>query len=177
MSQSAIGTLLVEHAASQAYSLSLIQGLDTNQVNWRPNTSSSAIGWHLGHQAAVVHYLVRNLTAAEPSVDVDFDRLFDSATPERERGSLPPLKEILEYRVAINTHRDTILNRIADGAGSSPKQLAVVGKRMLLNLIDHEYQHAKWIEEVRNQFVADRVPGPVSNLVDQTDGYWMIRGI
>lgn len=177
MSQTAIGSLLVEHAASQAYSLSLIQGLDPNQVNWRPNNNSSAIGWHLGHQAAVVHYLVRNLTAAEPSVDVSFDRLFDSATPEPERGSLPPLKEILEYRAAINTHKDTILNRIADDAGSSPKQLAVVGKRLLLSLIDHDYQHAKWIEEVRNQFLADRMPGPVSNLVDQVDGYWMIQDI
>ena len=44
----------------------LWRDLTTEEVRWRPDETSSAIGWHLGHQAHVAHFMVRNLTAAFP---------------------------------------------------------------------------------------------------------------
>ena len=69
MDTPSLSELLVEHAASLAYTNSLVADLSEREVHWRPVPKSSAIGWHLGHQAAVAHYMVRNLTAAEPSPD------------------------------------------------------------------------------------------------------------
>jgi hypothetical protein len=61
-------------------------------VTWPPKENSSAIGWHLGHQAHVAHFMIRNLTAAEPSPDPELDALMDSAQPERFRGALPTIE-------------------------------------------------------------------------------------
>jgi hypothetical protein len=106
--------LMGEYRRAQAFSIALIDGLDEEQIAWRPHPDSSAIGWHLGHQAAVNHYLVRNLTAAEPTFDADLDRLFDSATPEPGRGELPQLERIL----AIETRH--VRRRRPPSTGSPP---------------------------------------------------------
>ncbi|WUD77084.1 DinB family protein [Streptomyces sp. NBC_00510] len=59
--------LLRQYDRARAYTDSLWQDLTADEVTWRPHEDSSAIGWHLGHQAHVAHFMVRNLTAAEPS--------------------------------------------------------------------------------------------------------------
>ncbi len=170
-----LAELLAEHTVSQAYSLALVEDLDEQQLAWRPSDQSSAIAWHLGHQGAVVHYLVRNLTAAEVPFNAAFDQIFDSATPEPARGSLPPLDEIVAYRQAISESTRRVIERIADGAVGAPDQLAIVADRLLRSIIDHEYQHAKWIDEVRSEFTTLPSPQPASERLVQIDGYWMIN--
>jgi len=81
--------LLREFDEALRYTDSLWTDLSDDEVHWRANPESSAIGWHLGHQAAVAHFMVRNLTAAEPEIDSPLDRLMDSATAEADRGQLP----------------------------------------------------------------------------------------
>lgn len=93
--------LLGEFDRALAYTTDLQVGLTPEQIAWRPEAESSGIGWHLGHQGAVAHYMLRNLTAAEPSIDADIDALMDSATPERHRGDLPSLDRIREYRSVV----------------------------------------------------------------------------
>lgn len=166
--------LLDEHAHAQRYSLALVAGLSAADVAWRPHADSSAIGWHLGHQGAVNHYLVRNLTAASASLNTEFDRLFDSATPEPDRGELPPLADIVAYREAIAAGTRTVVGRIAAGDVGAPDQLARVAERLLCALVDHEYQHAAWIGEVRATLVDDAPPEPTSTRLTQVDGYWML---
>src|SRR5699024_8426954 len=78
--------LLAEYDRALAYTEDLWRDLDPDEVVWRPHQDSSAIGWHLGHQAHVAHFMVRNLTAAEPSPDPDLDGIMDSANPEQFRG-------------------------------------------------------------------------------------------
>ena len=75
--------LLAEYERALDYTDRLWRDLDVEEVHWRPVPDASAIGWHLGHQAAVAHYMLRNLTAAQPSPDPGLDQLMDSATPER----------------------------------------------------------------------------------------------
>lgn len=67
--------LLREYDRARAYTDELWKDLTPDEVTWRPHESSSAIGWHLGHQAHVAHFMIRNLTAAEPSPDPESDRL------------------------------------------------------------------------------------------------------
>lgn len=165
---------LDEYAAAQAYSLALVEGLDGDQVAWRPNEQSSAIGWHLGHQAAVNHYMVRNLTAAEVTFNRDFDAVFDSATPEPGRGDLPPLEEIVAYRQAIAASTTRIVDKIASGDVGAPKQLHLIAHAMVQAIVNHEYQHAKWIGEVRATMIDTPAPVPqTGNLID-VEGYWML---
>ena len=97
-SRFSIAELLVEHDRAVAYTDELWADLTQDEVHWRPSPNSSAIGWHLGHQAAVSHYMVRNLTAAEPPIDDALDRLMDSATSEPDRGDLPDLARLRGYR-------------------------------------------------------------------------------
>lgn len=81
--------LLRAYDRARAYTDELWKDLTPDEVTWRPHEDSSAIGWHLGHQAHVAHFMIRNLTAAEPSPDPDLDGLMDSANPEKFRGALP----------------------------------------------------------------------------------------
>ena len=171
----ALRPLRDELGTARAHSLTLVSSLTADEVGWRPHAASSAIGWHLGHQAAVGHYLVRNLTAAEPPVSVELDRLFDSATPEPDRGHLPPLDEILDYRSQVEARTDVTLDRIAAGDVGAPFQLAVIAEGLIRALVNHEYQHATWIAEVRARFTDAPVPTPASTRLETIEGYPVLR--
>ena len=93
-----IELLLREYDRARAYTDDLWRDLTVEEVVWRPHENFSAIGWHLGHQAHVAHFMVRNLTAAEPSPDPGLDAVMDSATPEPGRGGLPDLGRLAAFR-------------------------------------------------------------------------------
>lgn len=167
--------LLAEYDNARAHTASLYDDLAEEQVRWRPHSDSSGIGWHLGHQAAVNHYLVRNLVAAEPSLAPAFDRLFDSETQESTRGDLPPLGAIVQYRddVAARTHAR--VGAVLAGDVGAPAQLGLVVRTLLVALIQHEYQHDIWIGEVREVLGKPAIdPVRVDNLA-RIDGYWVLR--
>lgn len=166
--------VLDEYHAARAYSLALVEALTPVDISWRPDENSSAIAWHLGHQAAVNHYMMRNLTAAEPSINATFDALFDSATPERARGALPALAWILDYRHAIGARTAETVDRIADGGVGAPAQLALVARGVLTAVVNHEYQHAKWIDEVRSTLTGVVSPTPTSDALRLVDGYYVL---
>ncbi len=167
--------LLAELSIARHHSLALITDLDADQIAWRPHDDSSAIGWHLGHQAAVEHYMVRNLTAAQPSFDLALDRLFDSATPERDRGSLPAVDGLLAYRTAIASSTERTIGRIIAGDVGAPAQLRIVAAGLLRALTIHEYQHATWIAEVRAGLTDAPTPTPDSTDLIEIDGYPLPR--
>ena len=60
--------------------------LTADEIGWRPSKNSSAIGWHLDHQPAVAHYMIRSLTADESCLYPDLEALMDSAVSETRRG-------------------------------------------------------------------------------------------
>ncbi len=168
--------LLHEYERALAYTDALIADLTDDEVHWRPNDESSAIGWHLGHQAAVAHFMIRNLTAAEQSPDPELDPVMDSATPERQRGDLPPVERIVAYRTAVADRVRFRIGAIAAGDVGAPAQLAVVGVNVMTAIIDHEYQHDQWIGEVRANDLGHALPDrPSSPLLNEIDGYLILR--
>jgi len=175
MTTSVLQNLVDEYDRSLLYTDSLLEGLTPDQVAWRPEAESSAIGWHLGHQGAVSHFMLRNLTAAEPSIDTDIDALMDSATPERDRGQLPSLDRIHEYRSVVAERVRYRIRQIDAGEIGSPNHLPLIATTMLSAIINHEYQHSKWIGEVRNDTFGFALPAnPVSPCLSTADGYVMI---
>ena len=175
MTQPTIEDLLDEYDRALDYSDSLWLDLTEEEVHWRPHEESSAIGWHLGHQPAVAHYMVRNLTAAEPSPDPDLDRLMDSATPERDRGDLPPLDRLRAYREAVADRVRFRIGAIASGDVGAPAQLGLVARGLLVAVINHEYQHDQWIGEVRSGDLGKELPPrPTSPLLSTIDGYLVV---
>lgn len=100
-----IDALLREYDRARAYTDQLWKDLSPQEITWRPEEDSSAIGWHLGHQAHVAHFMVRNLTAAEPSPDPELDDLLDSARPERLRGSLPAIERLTAGYLVLDPAR------------------------------------------------------------------------
>lgn len=168
--------LLDEYDRAVGYTADLTVDLSAEEIAWRPDAESSAIGWHLGHQAAVAHYLVRNLTAAEPEIDPELDRLMDSATPERRRGDLPALQRIVEYRAAVADRVRYRLGAIDAGDVGAPAQLRVIATTLLVAVINHEYQHAKWIGEVRVDAHGKALPAkPTSDHLSVIDGYLVVQ--
>ncbi|MEM7341340.1 MAG: DinB family protein [Actinomycetota bacterium] len=164
--------LLAEYERALAYTTDLWTDLSADEVTWRPNEQSSAIGWHLGHQPAVAHFMVRNLTAAEPSPDAELDGLMDSATAEGDRGDLPDLARLADYRDAVAERVRFRIGQIDDGAVGAPAQLRVVAATLMQAVINHEYQHDKWIGEVRHQTHGrDLPPDPTSPNLAVVDGY------
>lgn len=171
----ALRELIEEYDRSLQYTDALWRDLTLEQVHWRPNDESSAIGWHLGHQAAVAHFMVRNLTAAEPPIDDGLDRLMDSATPEVARGDLPNLDRIRTYRDTVAERVKLRVGNIDKGKVGAPEQLRSIAQGMLMSIINHEYQHSKWVGEVRHdQFGLDLPADPISDRLSVVDGYQLL---
>ncbi len=171
-----LGELLVEYGRALAYTDSLWDDLKTEEVTWRPNEESSAIGWHLGHQAAVAHFMIRNLTAAEPSPDPELDTIMDSATPERQRGALPEVGRIATYRTAVAERVRYRITAIDDGNVGAPEQLRLIASTLMVAVINHEYQHDQWIGEVRSRDLTKPLPPrPESSLLTTSDGYLILH--
>ena len=167
-----LDALLDEYDRALARTDALWLDLEPDEVAWRPHPDSSAIGWHLGHQAAVGHHLLRNLIAAEPSPDPELDALMDSATPERERGELPDPGRLRAYRDGVADRVRARVRTIGRGEVEAPAQLEVVARTLVVALVNHEHQHARWIGEVRrDQLGRDLPPPPVSPLLVELDGY------
>lgn len=162
----------MEYDRARAYTRDLWSDLSDDEVRWRPHEHSSAIGWHLGHQPAVAHFMVRNLTAAEASLDTELDALMDAATGEADRGDLPALERIVDYRDAVADRVHFRVGAIDDGAVGAPAQLRVVARTLLVALVNHEYQHDKWIGEVRSEAHGRGLPPePSSPFLTVLDGY------
>ena len=141
--------LLIEYDRARAYTDALWRDLSSEEVIWRPTPNSSAIGWHLGHQAHVAHFMLRNLIAAEASPDPALDALMDSANPEPGRGNLPSLDQLAAFRAAVAARIHARMAAIDAREIGAPAQQRAVGRHLLTVLIDHEYQHDRWISEVR----------------------------
>lgn len=168
--------LLIEYERALAYTDSLWMDLTIDEVHWRADEQSSAIGWHLGHQPAVAHFMVRNLTAAEPSPDPDLDGLMDSATPPVDRGALPDLRRLGAYRAAVAERVRVRISDIVEGRVGAPHQLCLIAVPLLTAIVNHEYQHSQWIGEVRHEVHGrDLPPLPTSDLLQVVEGYNVIR--
>jgi len=172
-----LGELLEEYDRARAYTDALWQDLPEEEIRWRPVLAFSPIGWHLGHQAAVAHFVVRNLLAAEPSPDPALEPMMDSATPQDARGELPRLDEIARFRAGVAERVRVRIHDIDQGHVGAPNQLRVVAGHLLVALINHEYQHDQWISEVRQDQLGYGVPPrPASDRLVEIDGYTVIRG-
>lgn len=164
-----------EYDMARAYTGTLYADLTEEQVAWRPCPDSSGIGWHLGHQAAVNHFLVRNLLSAEPSLAPALDALFDAATPERDRGNLPPISVITRYREAVAAATHAVIDRVLAGRVGAPTQLRHVLARVLVDAVNHEYQHDTWICEMREVIGRPAAAPPASIRVALVEGHWLLR--
>jgi hypothetical protein len=164
-----------EYNLSRRYTQSLYEDLSAANIEWRPTPKSSAIGWHLGHQAAVNHYMTRNLLNAEVSLDPQLDALFDSATPEKNRGDLPSLAVILDYRDTIAQRTHDRLDTIAAAEPRADQQLRQIVVPIMAGIINHEYQHDCWIREMRAALGHDKADQVFSTRVVQLNGYWVLQ--
>jgi DinB superfamily len=176
MPTSTLRDLLGELDRALAYTDDLQIGLTPEQIAWRPHPQSSAIGWHLGHQPAVAHFMLRNLIAAEPSIDDNIEALMDSATPERDRGDLPSLDLIRAYRSAVAARMHDRIGEIDQGAVGAPNQLRLIASTLLIAIVNHEYQHSKWIGELRAGALGlDVPPLPSSPRLSIIDDYVVLN--
>ncbi|NUR29503.1 MAG: DinB family protein [Catenulispora sp.] len=169
--------LLTEYDRARAYTDDLWKDLTPDEVVWRPHEDSSAIGWHLGHQAHVAHFMIRNLTAAEPSPDPALDALMDSANPEKFRGALPTVERLAAFRDTVAHRVHARIGAIAAGEVGAPTQMAIVATHLLTALVNHEYQHDQWIGEVRAADLGHPLPDdPRSDRLSRLDGYLVLNG-
>lgn len=167
-----IPELLAEYDRARAYTDELWRDLSVDELHWRPVPDFSPIGWHLGHQAHVAHFMVRNLIAAEPSPAPDLDDLMDSANPERNRVPLPDPRRLADFRATVGERVHARMNDIGAGQVGAPAQLRIVAQTLLTAIINHEYQHDRWIGEVRAGDLGHALPDdPTSDRITTVDGY------
>ena len=55
-----IAELLTEYDQARAYTDELWRDLTIDELHWRPTENFSPIGWHLGHQAHVAHFMYQS---------------------------------------------------------------------------------------------------------------------
>ncbi len=164
-----------EYNLALRYTQSVYEDLSEDDVQWRSAPQSSGIAWHLGHQAAVNHFLLRNLIDAEPSLNPQFDALFDAANPEENRGTLPRLAEIVAYRGAVAQRTQAHIEALLAGQRPAARQLTHAMGPILISLIHHEYQHDCWVREGRAMLGREKPDAVFSKRVHQVDGYWVLR--
>jgi hypothetical protein len=170
-----LSELMVEYDRARAYTDTLWQDLPDEEIRWRPRPDFSPIGWHLGHQPAVAHFMVRNLIAAEPSPDPGLELIMDSASPEADRGDLPALDRIVRFRAAVAARVHVRFSEVDEGRLGASNQLRVVGQHVLVALINHEYQHDQWISEVRDRDLSRALPPrATSERLTEIDDYPVI---
>ena len=175
MTDSTISELLEEYDRALSYTDDLWTDLTADEVHWRESENASAIGWHLGHQPAVAHYMVRNLTAAEPPLNAELDQLMDSGTPESDRGVLLAPSTLRSYRSEVAERVRFRIGNIDSGQVAAPAQLRVIARTLMLAVINHEYQHSKWIGEVRSGVHSRELPpSPISSRLETIDGYFVV---
>jgi len=96
----------------------------------------------------------------------------DGATAEPDRGDLPDLARLSRYRDAVADRLRFRIGNIASGDVGAPAQLDVIARTLLVAVVNHEYQHAKWISEVRERDLGRSLPTPPrSPLLTTIDGY------
>ena len=173
MTERSIQRLLSEYDRAVGYTEALFADLSDDEIAWRPRPDSSSIGWHLAHQPAVAHFMLRNLIAAEPRLDPALEALADSATPEVERAELPPIARIVEFRRTVADRVRSRLRAIDAGTVEAADQMRVVGATVLTALINHEYQHDVWIGEVRSG-AHGRPVTPLPSGLTVVDGYPLV---
>jgi hypothetical protein len=167
--------LMTEYERALAYTDDLWRDLTREEIHWRPHKDSSAVGWHLGHQPAVAHFMVRNLTAAEPNIDAKLDRLMDGATSEPDRDGLPDPERLAAYRKEVSDRVRFRVGNIERGEVGAPTQLRFIAETMMTAIINHEYQHSKWIGETRSDVFGYGLPEvPTSDLLTMLDGYQVV---
>ncbi len=176
MTTTSIAELLQEYDRALAYTDDLWTDLTAEEVRWRSGDDASSIGWHLGHQPAVAHYMVRNLTAAEPPINDALETLMDSATAEPDRGDVPAPNELADFRNEVAERVRFRIGAIESGNVGAPVQLRVIAKTLMVAVINHEYQHSKWIGEVRTEVHGrDLPPPPTSDHLSVVDGYFLVE--
>ncbi len=175
MSELTIAELLDEYDRSIRYTNDLWTDLSDDQISWRESEDASGVGWHVGHQAAVAHYMVRNLTAAEPPLNKELDSLMDSATNEADRGTIPGRSVLASYRDEVAERVRFRIGNIDKGDVGAPVQLRVIASTLMIAVINHEYQHAKWVGELRRDVHGkDLPPDPASDRLREIEGYFVI---
>ena len=175
-STSRVRELLRQYDRARAHTDDLWRDLTPEEITWRPQEDSSAIGWHLGHQAHVAHFMIRNLTAAEPSPDPELNALMDSAQPERFRGALPTVERLAWFREVVAERVHARIGAIAAQRVAAPAQMDVIATHLLTALINHEYQHDQWIGEVRSRDLGHALPeDPAGDGVCRVDGYLVLN--
>lgn len=169
--------LLAEYDRALAHTHAMWHDLSPDDVRWRPHAEFSPIGWHLGHQAAVAHFMIRNLTAAEPSPDPELEPIMDSATSEVDRGALPDVDRLGAFRHAVAERVRARIEAIDRGEVDAPDQLRLVAASVMTVIVNHEYQHSTWIGEVRGELLGRAVPPPpTSPRLSIVDGYPILTG-
>lgn len=170
-----LADLLAEYNRALVYTDGLWQDLTPDEVAYRTDVASSAIGWHLLHQPAVAHFMTRNLIEAEPRLDPELEALADSATPPSQRGELPTSERIDAFRTVVAHRVRERIQHTIDDSLDLPNQRDLIGCTLLIALINHEYQHSTWIAEVRSDVLARTSPTPpLSRHVSLLDGYPVI---
>lgn len=163
--------LLHEYGLARRWTDQLTADLGDADWSWRPEPASSAIGWHVGHQALVNHVMIRNLLLAEPSPDPELESIFDSATPEVDRGALPGRDRVEAYRATVGERTSMMVGRLIEG-GSDQSRLIAGG--VLTAIVNHDYQHDTWIGEMRQRLGNGLPTGPPSDRTALIDGYWVV---
>ena len=174
-----LDSLREEYDLARRYTQVLYEDLSEADAQWRPSPQSSSIAWHLGHQAATAHFVLRNLINAEASLNPAYDALFDSASPVASRGQTPPLADIVAYRESVaaraHAHIAAALDGDGEAAHDAAQQVADILGPILASLINHEYQHDCWINEMRSALGRPTVDEALSTRVRKVDGYWGLR--
>ena len=108
-------------------------------------------------------------------LDPALEALADSATPERDRGNVADIAFVRDFRRTVAAKVRTRIELIDAGDVGAPTQMRSIGSVLLTALINHEYQHDRWIGEVRHDALGHHLPElPSSPHLTNLDGYLVI---
>ena len=143
---------------ARRYLLSLLRDLSGEELEWfGASETLSCIKWHAGHVALRERELLGALVPALAGTDSTRDACFGTEARTAIAVEFPSSREIEEQLAASRKLSGALLQTLPEREGL---------REIFLQVVNHEYEHARYVRRLRTELGRPGVPEPTGRLVE-----------
>lgn len=143
---------------ARRYLLSLLKDLSPEELEWLGASETlSCIKWHAGHVALRERELLGALVPALAGTDSTRDACFGTEARTAVVLDFPPWSEIEDQLAASRRLSEALLQTLPEREGL---------RDIFLQVVNHEYEHARYVRRLRAELGRPGVAEPTGRLVE-----------
>ena len=143
---------------ARRYLLSLVRELSEEELEWPGgNETLSCIKWQAGHVALRERELLGALVPALAGTDSSRHECFGTEARSGALADFPPWSEIEDELAASRRLTEALLSTLPEREGL---------REIFLQVVNHEYEHARYVRRLRSELGRSPVKEPTGRLVE-----------